>query len=331
MMKAVMWTAYGGPDVLELREMPKPAPKAGEVLIRVCAATVTLGDCEVRSMTLPMWVRVPLQLYMGIDKPRRTVILGQELAGEVEAVGEGVTRFKAGDAVFAAAATAFRFGAYAEYACLPASFLVMKPARMGNAEAATIPTAGINALHFVRAANIARGQTLLINGAGGGIGTYAVQIARSLGAEVTAVDSAAKLAMLRSIGADHVIDYAREDFTQNGETYDAIMDVVGKSSFSQSIRCLKTNGRYVLCNPSLSGMLRGQWVSMTTERKVISRQVTYAPEAYAVLVGMMEAGVLKPVMDRSYPLAQVAEAHRYVEAGHKQGNVVIVVARSTDG
>jgi NADPH:quinone reductase-like Zn-dependent oxidoreductase len=330
MMKAVLWTAYGGPDVLELREMPKPAPKAGEVLIRVCAATVTLGDCEVRSMMLPMWVRVPLQLYMGIDKPRRTVILGQELAGEVEAVGAGVTQFKAGDAVFAAAAAAFRFGAYAEYACLPALSLVLKPARMGNAEAATIPTGGINALHFVRAANITRGQTLLINGAGGGIGTYAVQIAKSLGAEVTAVDSAAKLAMLRSIGADHVIDYAREDFTQSGEKYDAIMDVVGKSSFSQSIRCLKPNGRYVLCNPSLTGMLRGQWVSMTSERKVISRQVTYTSEAYAALVSMIEAGVLKPVMDRSYPLAQVAEAHRYVEAGHKQGNVVIDVARSTD-
>jgi NADPH:quinone reductase-like Zn-dependent oxidoreductase len=254
------------------------------------------------------------------------MILGQELAGDVEAVGQAVTRFKEGDAVFAAAL--FRFGAYAEYACLPATYPVLKPISMSHEEAATIPTGGINALHFLTAADVRSGQRILINGAGGSIGTYAVQIAKSFGAEVTAVDSADKLDMLRAIGADHVIDYAREDFTKRSQTYDAIIDVVGKSSFSDSIRSLNRNGRYVLGNPSLTGMLRARWTSMTSDKIVKFDQADYRPEDYATLTQLIDAGKVKPVIDRRYPLEQTAEAHRYVDSGRKQGNVIITVRQT---
>jgi NADPH:quinone reductase-like Zn-dependent oxidoreductase len=195
-------------------------------------------------------------------------------------------------------------------------------------EAATIPTGGINGLHFLRTANVQSGQKVLINGSGGSIGTYAVQIARSFGAEVTAVDSAEKSAMLRSIGADNVIDYTQEDFTMSGETYDVIIDVVGKSSFSRSIRALKPNGRYVLGNPSLSGMIRGRWTSIVSDKKVIFEPARYRAEDYTFLKGLIEAGKIKSVIDRRYPLEQTAEAHKYVEKGYKKGNVVITVEKS---
>lgn len=323
-MQAMIWTRYGSAEGLKLGDVMTPAPKAGEIRVKVHAATVTLGDCEVRSMKLPIWIQLPLRLYFGFRKPQRVKILGQELAGEVDAVGENVTRFKKGDPVFAA--SFFRMGAYAEFACLPEKQAVLKPASMTFGEAATLPTGGVNGLHFARSAHVQPGQQILINGAGGGIGTYAVQIAKSLGAEVTAVDSAEKLDMLRSIGADHVIDYARQDFTRTGHHYDAIVDIAGKSSFSGSLKSLKPNGRYVLGNPSLSGMLRGKWASMTSSQKVIFDQAVYRSEDYAHLIALVEAGQLKPVMDRVYELDQIAEAHRYVEAGHKKGNVIIRVA-----
>ena len=231
-MQAIAWTAYGPPEALQLQEIAKPTPTANEVLIKVHAATVTTGDCELRGLKLPLVYRLPLRLYMGFSKPKGK-ILGQELAGEIEAIGSAVTRFQPGDPIFAV--TMLRFGAYAEYTCLPESYPIMaKPTNMSYAEAATIPTGGINALHFLRKANLQAGERLLINGAGGSIGTYAVQIAKLWGAQVTCVDSARKLAMLRGLGADQVIDYAQNDFTQNGESYDVIIDVVGKSSFARS-------------------------------------------------------------------------------------------------
>lgn len=322
-MQAIVWTKYGPPDVLQLKEVEKPAPKDNEVLIRIYAATVTAGDCEIRNLKLPILFRLPMRFYVGLKKPKRITILGQELAGEIEAVGKEVTQFKKGDQVFAA--TLFRFGAYAQYVCLPETYPVLKPANMTYEEAATIPTGGINGLHFLRKANIQSGQRVLINGAGGSIGTYAVQIAKSFGADVTCVDSARKLHMLRSIGADHVIDYTQDDFTRSGETYDVVIDVVGKSSFSGSVRSLKQKGRYVLGNPSLSGMLRGRWTSSTTEKKVIFEEASYRTEDYLFLKELIEAGKIKPVIDRPYPLEQIAEAHRYVETGHKQGNVVITI------
>lgn len=322
-MKAMVWTQYGSPDVLQLQEVAKPQPKENEVRIKIHAATVTLGDCELRALKLMPWLRLPLRVYFGLRRPTRVTILGQELAGEVEAVGKAVTRFKVGDAVLAP--TMLRLGAYAEYICLPETYAVLKPAGLSYEEATTIPTGGINGLHFLNVAEIQPKERVLINGAGGSIGSYAVQIAKSLGAEVTALDSAEKLAMLRSIGADSVIDYAREDFTENGERYDVIVDVVGKSPFAASIRVLKPNGRYVLGNPSLSAMFRSRVTPMTDGKKVIIATASYKAEDYTRLRELMEAGKLKVVIDRRYPLEQTAEAHRYVEAGHKKGNVIISI------
>jgi NADPH:quinone reductase-like Zn-dependent oxidoreductase len=325
-MKAIVWTKYGSPDVLQLQEVEKPTPRDNEVLIKTYAATVTAGDCEVRSLKMPLWIWLPIRLYAGLSRPTRITILGQELAGEIEAVGKDVTRFKKGDQVFAA--TFFRFGAYAQYACLPETYPVMKPSNMTYEEAATIPTGGVNGLHFLRTANIQAGERVLINGAGGSIGTYAVQIAKSFGAEVTAVDSTEKLAMLRAIGADHVIDYTREDFTRNNQTYDVIIDVAGKSPFSGSVRALKPKGRYILGNASFLGMIRSRWAPMPLEKKVAVALANYKAEDYTFLTGLIEAGKIKPVIDRRYPLEQTAEAHRYVETGHKKGNVIITVESS---
>ena len=320
-MKAIIWTKYGSPDVLDFKEIEKPTPRDDEVLIRVVAATVFAGDCEMRGFDFPLSFWLPLRIMFGLRRPRAK-ILGQELAGEIEAVGNEVTQFRKGDEVFAP--TDRKFGAYAEYKCLRGTHpMAIKPANMSCEEAATVPTGGLNALHFLRKGNIQSGQKVLINGAAGSIGTYAVQIAKVLGAEVTAVDSARKLDMLRSIGADHVIDYTQEDFTQNGKTYDVIVDVVGKSSFSRSVRSLKQNGRYVLGNPRFSGMIKGLWTSMTSSKKVIIALAPYRTEDLIFLKELIEAGKIKSVIDRRYPLEQVADAHRYVETGQKAGHVVI--------
>lgn len=322
-MRAIIWPKYGPPDVLELAEVEKPAPKNDEVLVRIVAATVFAGDCEMRRFDFPISFWIPLRLMFGIWKPR-TKILGQELAGEIEAVGSDVTKFKIGDLVFAP--TDKYFGAYAEYRCLPSKHpIALKPRNMTHEEAATVPVGGLNALHFVRKGNVESRQAVLINGAGGGIGTFAVQIAKSIGAEVTAVDSAAKLDMLRSIGADHVIDYERDDFTRNGKDYDVIIDVVGKSPFARSVRSLKEHGRYVLGNPRFAGMFKGWWTSMTSNKKVIIALTPYRTKDLVCLKGMIEAGKVKSVIDRRYPLEQVADAHRYVETGQKAGNVVITM------
>ncbi len=329
-MKAIVWTKYGSADGLQLQEVAKPAFKDNEVLIKIHATTVTAGDCEARALKFPLLYRLPMRLYVGLRKPQRVTILGQELAGEIEAVGKDVTRFKPGDQVFAA--TLFRFGAYAEYACLPESYPIMaKPANMSYTEAATIPTGGLNGLHFLKAAKVQAGEKVLINGAGGSIGTYALQIAKLWGAEVTCVDSTAKLAMLRTLGTDHVIDYTQTDFTKTGERYNVIIDVVGKSSFSRSVHCLTPNGRYVLGNPNLPGMMRGWWTTKTTDKKVIFELADYKVAEMIFLKELIEAGTIKAVIDRRYPLAQVAEAHLYVENGYKAGNVVITVEETDEG
>jgi NADPH:quinone reductase-like Zn-dependent oxidoreductase len=257
-MKAIIWTEYGPPDVLQLKEVEKPVPKDNEVLVRIYATTVTAGDCEQRSLKLPIWHALPMRAYVGLKRPKRITILGMDLAGEIESVGKDVKRFRKGDQIFAA--TGFvRMGTYAEYVCLPEEpkdgALAIKPANMTYEEAAAVPNGGLEALCFLRQGNVQSGQKVLINGAGGTIGTFAVQIAKSFGAEVTGVDSTGKLDMLRSIGADHVIDYTQEDFTKKGETYDFILDVVGKSSFSGSISSLEQNGRYLIANPGPSQMV----------------------------------------------------------------------------
>ena len=324
-MKAIVWTKYGPPDVLQLKEVDKPTPKDNEVLIKVFAATVTAGDCEVRSSKGPLWLRPIMRIYIGIRKPKRIIILGQELAGEIESVGKDVKLFKKGDQVFASP----RFGAYAEYVTFPEDgVLVIKPTNMTYEEAATVPTGGFTALHFLRQGNIQSGEKILINGAGGSIGTIAIQLAKYFGAEVIAVDSTRKLDMLRSIGADKVIDYTQEDFTKSGETYDVILDVVGKSSFSGSIKSLKQNGRYLIANPTLSKMIRGKWTSMLSNKKVLTKMARDNIEDLNFFKNLIEEGKLKTVIDRRYPLEQIGEAHSYVDTGQKTGNVVINIKHS---
>jgi 2-desacetyl-2-hydroxyethyl bacteriochlorophyllide A dehydrogenase len=326
-MKAIVLTKFGLPDVLQLREVEKPVPQDNEVLIRVYATTAFAGDCELRSLKIPLEFRLPFWVNMSFFRPR-PIILGQELAGEIEATGKDVRQYKAGDPVFAT--TSFGFGAYAEYKCMPEEpgvlrgTLAIKPANLTYAEAAAVPVGGLEALHFVRTTNIQSGDKVLINGAGGSIGTMAVQLAKGRGAEVTAVDHTEKLDMLRSIGADYVIDYTQADFTQGGQAYDVIIDVVGKSSVSRSLGSLKENGRYFLDNPVLSQRLRARWTS-TGSKQILQGAGSQKADDLLFLKDLIEAGKLKPVIDRRYPLEQMAEAHRYVDTGHKKGNVVVNV------
>jgi len=323
-MKAIIWTGYGPPDVLQLRDAPQPAPRADEILIRVRAASVTNGDCELRRLALPLMFGLPVRLYVGLRRPGRITILGQELAGEVAAVGASVTRFRPGDAVFAFAG--LRLGAYAEYACLRATGPVAaKPADLSWEEAATLPMGGMEALDFLPRAAIRPGERLLINGAGGSIGTLAVQLGKHYGAEVTAVDSAGKLDMLLAIGADHVVDYAVEDFTRNGRRYDVIFDVIGKSPFARSMAALAPGGRYLLGNPRLADRARAA-ANRDGDRRVLLATSERGAPAMERLRALAEAGVLRPVIDRHYPLEQTAEAHRYVDSGRKRGTVAITVA-----
>jgi NADPH:quinone reductase-like Zn-dependent oxidoreductase len=329
-MKAIVWTKYGPPDGLQLREVAKPVPKENQVLIRVHAATVSAGDSDLRRMKMPLALRLPLRLFVGLRKPKRVTILGQELAGEIEATGKDVKRFKVGDQVVGW--TGIGLGAYAEYKCLSETgVLEIKPSNLTYEEAATLAVGGLEAAYFIRRGKIRRGEKVLVFGAGGSIGTYAVQLAKYFGAEVTAVDSAVKLDMLRSIGADHVVDYKREDFTRRGETYDVIFDVIGKSSFSRSIRVLAPNGRYLMSNPPPLHMIRGRWTSGGNGKKVIpwaSRSASETADDFAFLREVIEAGKLKPVIDRCYPFEQTAEAHRYADTGRKKGNIVITVANT---
>ncbi|MFW9855142.1 MAG: NAD(P)-dependent alcohol dehydrogenase [Candidatus Thorarchaeota archaeon] len=329
-VKAIVWTKYGSPEVLVLREVEKPTPKDNEILIKVHAAAVTMGDCEMRDLKLPLSIRYLMRVFVGIRKPKRRTILGQDLSGEIEAVGSDVTRFKKGDYVFGT--TGFKFGAYAEYIALPADnsdgVLALKPTNITHEEAAAVVTGGLNALHFLRKANVQPGQKILIIGAGGSIGTVAVQLARSYGAEVTAIDSTKKLEMLGSIGADYVIDYTQEDYTKRGEAFDIVFDVIGKGSLSSTINSVKPGGVYLMSNPRLTTTIRGRWVSMRSSKKVVGGTADEFPNLLSKITRLMEAGTIKAVIDRAYPLEQTAEAHRYVETGHKVGNVVISLANS---
>jgi len=328
-MKAIIWTKYGSPDGLQLKDVDKPIPKDNEVLVKVYATTVTAGDSELRRLKLPLMLSYPMRLYVGLIRPTRIKILGQELAGEVEAVGQDVKLFRTGDQVFGT--TGLGFGAYAEYICLPGDpnemqgALAIKPVNMSYEEAAAVPTAGFEALHFLRQADIQRGKKVLIIGAGGSIGTFSVQLAKHFGGEVTGVDSTEKMDMLRSIGADRVIDYKKEDYTKNGESYDLIIDVVGKSSVTRRLKLLKQDGYYFLAYAGLSHIVLGMWTSMTSNKKVKIESASQTKEDLLLLKELIEAGKIKSVIDRHYPLEQTAEAHRYVETGHKKGNVVITV------
>ena len=318
-MKAIVYTKYGPPEVLKMLEVEKPAPRENEVLIRVRATTVSSGDVRIRKAD-PFAVR----FFFGLIKPKKP-ILGFALAGEIEAVGRDVKLFKTGDAVFGT--TGMDFGAYAEYKCLPETgVLATKPNNMTYDEAAAIPFGGNTALYFLRKGNIRAGQKVLIYGASGAVGTAAVQLAKYFGAEVTGVCSTANVVMIKTLGADKVIDYTVEDFTKTGDTYDVIYDTVGKSSISGCVRSLKKNGFLILGSAGMSQMIQGSWTTMTSARKFISGVVKEKKEDIVFIKDLIEAGKLKSVIDRSYPLEQIVEAHRYVEQGHKKGNVVIGVA-----
>jgi len=328
-MKAIVWTQFGPPEVLQLQEVAKPVPKDHEVLIRIYATTVTAGDCDIRGLKAPLALRLLLRIYMGRVRPK-PVILGQELAGEIEAVGNAVTRFKPGDQVFGW--TGLRLGAYAEYTCLrETGVLAIKPPQITYEEAAPLAIGGLDAVYFLRRGQIRRGEKILVNGAGGSIGTFAVQLARYLGADVTAVDSGGKLDMLRALGAGRVIDYTREDFTRSDQTYDVIFDVIGTASFSRSVRLLTGNGRYLIGNTRLSNWVGARGMSRRSGKKVIFWAVRTAGEYredFTFLNALVAAGKIKSAIDRCYPLEQTAEAHRYVDTGQKKGHVVITVAHS---
>jgi NADPH:quinone reductase-like Zn-dependent oxidoreductase len=326
-MKAAIYRKYGPPEVLKIEEVEKPTPKDNEVLIRIYATTVAAEDPRIRSGTYPPSLWLPVRMSIGLIKPRKR-ILGFYLAGEIESVGKGVKRFKEGDQVFGW--TGMSFGAYAEYKCMPENgVLAVKPANMNYEEAVAVPNGAITALIFLRdKGNIQNGQKVLINGASGSVGTAAVQLARYYGAEVTGVCSTTNLELVKSLGADKVIDYTQEDFTKSGETYDIIFDVVGWRSFSRCKGSLKEKGTYLLTNPGLLSFIQILWTSMIGGKKAkwVASALKAKAEDLNFIKELVEAGKIKPAIDRSYPLEQIVEAHSYVETGHKKGDVVITVA-----
>jgi 2-desacetyl-2-hydroxyethyl bacteriochlorophyllide A dehydrogenase len=327
-MKAIIHTAYGPPDELQLQDVEKPVPKDNEVLIKIHATTVTTTDCNVRNMTfLPTLLRLPMRMEFGFREPK-TKILGVDLAGEIEAVGKDVTRFKIGDQVFGTPEPAF--GAHAEYVCMPEDgVLAIKPANMTFEEAATVTLAGHTALYFIRdRGKIQAGQEVLIIGASGAVGTFAVQLAKHYGAEVTGVCSTTNVEMVKSLGADKVIDYTKEDFTQSGETYDVVFDAVHKSSFLRCKNSLKDDGLYLVTMPSLAFLIQMLWTSVVGDKKIINGSREATVDDLLFYKELIEAGKLKTIIDRRYPLEETAEAFKYVEKGHKKGNVVITVAHS---
>lgn len=324
-MKAILHTKYGSPDELQIKEIDQPVPKDNEVLIKIHATTVTSTDCNVRNFTfVSALFLIPARIMFGLFKPKIN-ILGVDLSGEIEAVGKDVNRFKEGEQIFGTSGTAF--GAHAEYKCMPEDgVLTIKPASMTWEEAAAVFLGAHTALFFLRdKGNIQAGQKILIYGASGGVGTFAVQLARYFGAHVTGVCSTNNIEMVKSLGADRVIDYTKEDFTRNDETYDLIFDTVGKTSFSRCKGLLKQKGIFLTAVMGLTEIIQILWTSLTRGKKVKGGVAVERIDELEFFKTLIEAGNLKPFIDRCYPLEQTAEAFRYVEKGHKRGNVVITM------
>lgn len=327
-MKAIVYTKYGPPDVLQLKEVKKPALKENEILVKVKATTVTVADIRSRSFTVPPAFWLPARITLGFRQPKNE-ILGMELAGDIESVGKDVKRFKEGDKVFAASLVGF--GAYAEYKCLPEDGPVaLKPSNITYEEAAAIPIGARTALFYLRKANIQSGHKVLVYGASGSVGSYAVQIAKYFGAKVTGVCSTTNLEWVKSLGADHVIDYTREDFSSKGEIYDVIFEAVDKSSFSACLKSLKKDGTYINVTVPLPGV-QMLWTKLISKRKfILGQNSPETSEALNFLKELVEAGKLKVVIDRYYAFEEIVDAHRYVEKGHKKGNVVIRVEHNNN-
>jgi NADPH:quinone reductase-like Zn-dependent oxidoreductase len=328
-VKAYTYDRFGPPEVLTLNEVPKPVPGDHEVLVRIRATTVTAGDWRVRSLEVPKGFGLLSRLALGFSRPRQP-ILGAELAGRIEATGKAVTRFQVGDEVFGFTGT--HMGCHAEYRCLPEEgygrkdeAVALKPSRLGYEEAAALSFGGTTALSFLRKAKLERGEKVLVVGASGGVGTAAVQLARHLGARVTGVCSTANLELVRSIGAEQVIDYTKEDFTRSGERYDVIVDTAGTAPFARCEGSLAERGRLLVVLGSLPEMLRAPWVLLTTRKKVIGGVARWGVEDLRHLATLAEAGQFRPVIDRRYPFEEMIEAHRHVDAGHKRGNVVVTL------
>jgi len=324
-MRAAVYRQYGPPEVVRIEEVDKPVPKDNEVLVRIHASTVCAADWRLRKAD-PFFIRI----MNGLWRPTKANILGMEFSGEVESVGRSVTQFAAGDAVFGS--TGFKFGTHAEYVCVPENGAVaLKPVNMTFDEAAAVLFGGVSALHFLKMSNIHAGQRVLIYGASGSVGVFAVQLAKQFGAQVTGVCSTANLELVKSLGADEVVDYTTEDFSRAGKVYDIIVDTVGYSGFSRSLKALKRGGYYALVGGSgrlsaiAGSMLRGTWISITGAAHMVSGVARFNPEYTSFLKGLIEAGKLRTVIERRYPLEQIAEAHRHAEGGHKKGHVVIVM------
>lgn len=329
MMKAVVYDQYGPPNVLKTVDMKKPTPKDNEVLVRVVLTTVTAGDTRMRGFNVPPSFWLPARLILGIRGPKHT-LLGMECAGEVEAVGKDVTRFQVGDQIFASTIEDLG-GAYAEYRCLGEdSVLAKKSADVSYVDAVTIPIGGRTALYFLREANLKPGQKVLIYGASGSVGTFAVQLAKYYGAEVTGVCSTANLDMVKSLGADNVIDYTAEDFSTNGEIYDVIFDTVGKASFTACRQSLSDDGTYLQAAGAPGISMRMKWASMRSSQKMIAGGPPPNPEDMLFLQDLIASGQIVPVIDKRYGIDDIVEAHTYVDTGRKRGNVIIVVSQGDD-
>lgn len=322
-MKAIIWTKYGSPDALQLQEVEKPTPKDNEVLIKVRAASVTAADLEIRSFNTFSAFWLPMRIYLGLFKPTRIKILGQEVSGVIEVVGKDVKKFKVGDSVYAW--SALRLSGYAEYICLSENaMMAIKPDNISYAEAAVISVGAFEAWHYLKG-NIQAGQKVLVVGAGGTIGTFGVQIAKYFGAEVTAVDSTSKLDMLRSIGADHVIDFTHTDFTKTGQAYDVIFDAPGKTSFSRCQKLLKPDGQFLSANPGMADQLRTIRNVFMRRRQTLPDTLIRRHDEFMSLRELIASGKIKSIIDRTYPLEQAEEAHRYAETGLKKGNIVLTM------
>ena len=319
-MRAILCTEYGSPDVLQLKEVEKPVPKDNEVLIRIHASTVAAGDIRLRSFTWAPWFWLPGRIMYGLIRPRKK-IPGNELSGEIEDIGNDIEQFKKGDQIFGITWTTSFGGANAEYICLPENEVAIKPVNMTFEEAAAVPIGCLTALVLLRKGKIQRGQQILIYGASGSVGTFAVQLAKYFGAEVTGICSTTNIEMVKSLGADNVIDYTKEDFTKSSQTYDVIFDTVMKTSFSTCKSSLAPSGVFITVDFPL---LTALWTSIIGSRKLVFG-IANKIEDLIFLRELIEAGKLKSIIDRCYPLEQTAEAHEYVETGHKKGNVVITI------